>query len=242
MTSNLFSFDRAEEECPRVAELIAIEKGLNYVDNLAEPVFKSISILTDSHSSVQHFVAAVAEWYRHRIVAGFVTSSSPVPLKTRRHTPPAKAASLDIPWPTLSMMFSSSKKKQRDLWKVPPEDVWYPQKHSGGALLFEGNRGQADLHISICQNKKTLPSIKFSNLIQKSLGRMYWVVRKILKYQRLMQPPASQKPFELPKELLQETKAEQEISSPAPNVWRSIAEIGSCANKPHNHSLLTCSF
>ncbi|GFU82236.1 uncharacterized protein TNCV_4466871 [Trichonephila clavipes] len=27
--------------------------------------------------------AAVAEWYRHRIVAGFVTSSSPVPLKTR---------------------------------------------------------------------------------------------------------------------------------------------------------------
>ncbi|GFX51997.1 uncharacterized protein TNCV_3064141 [Trichonephila clavipes] len=29
-------------------------------------------------------VATVAEWYRHRIVAGFVTSSSPVPLKTRR--------------------------------------------------------------------------------------------------------------------------------------------------------------
>ncbi|GFU84764.1 uncharacterized protein TNCV_2127051 [Trichonephila clavipes] len=28
--------------------------------------------------------AAVAEWYRHRIVAGFVTSSSAVPLKTRR--------------------------------------------------------------------------------------------------------------------------------------------------------------
>ncbi|GFS76230.1 hypothetical protein TNCV_4667781 [Trichonephila clavipes] len=29
-------------------------------------------------------VAAVAEWYRYRIVAGFVTSSSPVPLMTRR--------------------------------------------------------------------------------------------------------------------------------------------------------------
>ncbi|GFU16261.1 uncharacterized protein TNCV_4422181 [Trichonephila clavipes] len=28
--------------------------------------------------------AAVAEWYGHRIVAGLVTSSSPVPLKTRR--------------------------------------------------------------------------------------------------------------------------------------------------------------
>ncbi|GFX81947.1 uncharacterized protein TNCV_2571461 [Trichonephila clavipes] len=32
----------------------------------------------------QNLVAAVAEWYRHRIMAGFVTSSSPVPLKTRR--------------------------------------------------------------------------------------------------------------------------------------------------------------
>ncbi|GFV35246.1 uncharacterized protein TNCV_620421 [Trichonephila clavipes] len=28
--------------------------------------------------------AAVAEWYRYRIVAGFVTSSGPVPLKTCR--------------------------------------------------------------------------------------------------------------------------------------------------------------
>ncbi|GFS55786.1 uncharacterized protein TNCV_4497681 [Trichonephila clavipes] len=30
------------------------------------------------------FTAAVAEWYRYRNVACFVTSSSPVPLKTRR--------------------------------------------------------------------------------------------------------------------------------------------------------------
>ncbi|GFU70530.1 hypothetical protein TNCV_2511861 [Trichonephila clavipes] len=29
-------------------------------------------------------VAAVAEWYKYRIVAGFATSSSPVPQKTRR--------------------------------------------------------------------------------------------------------------------------------------------------------------
>ncbi|GFY09589.1 uncharacterized protein TNCV_380851 [Trichonephila clavipes] len=33
----------------------------------------------------QHlWVAAVAEWYRYRTVACFVTGSSPVPLKTRR--------------------------------------------------------------------------------------------------------------------------------------------------------------
>ncbi|GFT02648.1 uncharacterized protein TNCV_3690581 [Trichonephila clavipes] len=29
-------------------------------------------------------VAEIDEWYRYRIVAGFVTSSSPIPLKTRR--------------------------------------------------------------------------------------------------------------------------------------------------------------
>ncbi|GFX04165.1 uncharacterized protein TNCV_3973141 [Trichonephila clavipes] len=29
-------------------------------------------------------LVTVADWYKHRIVAGFVTSSSPVPLKTRR--------------------------------------------------------------------------------------------------------------------------------------------------------------
>ncbi|GFU16910.1 uncharacterized protein TNCV_1709561 [Trichonephila clavipes] len=37
-----------------------------------------------NHSSERSRMAAVAEWYRYRIAAGFVTSSSPVPLKTRR--------------------------------------------------------------------------------------------------------------------------------------------------------------
>ncbi|GFX21975.1 uncharacterized protein TNCV_2428821 [Trichonephila clavipes] len=36
------------------------------------------------HSSENNSVAAVAEWYRYRTVACFVTGSSPVPLKTRR--------------------------------------------------------------------------------------------------------------------------------------------------------------
>ncbi|GFT38702.1 uncharacterized protein TNCV_1498931 [Trichonephila clavipes] len=36
------------------------------------------------HLSQSSVVAAVAEWYRYRTVACFVTSSSSVPLKTRR--------------------------------------------------------------------------------------------------------------------------------------------------------------
>ncbi|GFS76677.1 uncharacterized protein TNCV_1622541 [Trichonephila clavipes] len=43
------------------------------------------SIVIDWCSLLQHpWVAAVAEWYRYRTVACFVTGSSPVPLKTRR--------------------------------------------------------------------------------------------------------------------------------------------------------------
>ncbi|GFU42319.1 uncharacterized protein TNCV_4554761 [Trichonephila clavipes] len=36
------------------------------------------------YAYVMSSVAAVAEWYRYRTVACFVTGSSPVPLKTRR--------------------------------------------------------------------------------------------------------------------------------------------------------------
>ncbi|GFW92826.1 uncharacterized protein TNCV_1736191 [Trichonephila clavipes] len=46
-------------------------------------VIKSLRSYLEERSNGE-MVAAVAEWYRHRIVAGFVTSSSPVPLKTRR--------------------------------------------------------------------------------------------------------------------------------------------------------------
>ncbi|GFU09365.1 uncharacterized protein TNCV_143501 [Trichonephila clavipes] len=57
-----------------------------YIDN----VKKTVGVLDDIQklrlkSEVQGLaVAAVAEWYRYRIVACLVTSSSPVPLKTRR--------------------------------------------------------------------------------------------------------------------------------------------------------------
>ncbi|GFY24673.1 uncharacterized protein TNCV_1017191 [Trichonephila clavipes] len=49
----------------------------------AMEVFRGLPPLFPFHQLYQRRKAAVAEWYRHRIVAGFVTSSSPVPLKTR---------------------------------------------------------------------------------------------------------------------------------------------------------------
>ncbi|GFV77029.1 uncharacterized protein TNCV_690991 [Trichonephila clavipes] len=40
---------------------------------------------TSANAQFRHSeVASIAEWYRNQIVAGFVTSSSPVPLKTHR--------------------------------------------------------------------------------------------------------------------------------------------------------------
>ncbi|GFX29636.1 uncharacterized protein TNCV_4777081 [Trichonephila clavipes] len=44
----------------------------------------SSSVLDHGLKLQDHKVAAVAEWYRYRTVACFVTGSSPVPLKTRR--------------------------------------------------------------------------------------------------------------------------------------------------------------
>ncbi|GFV57000.1 uncharacterized protein TNCV_1678811 [Trichonephila clavipes] len=39
---------------------------------------------SENSGSASHKMAAVAEWYRYRTGACFVTGSSPVPLKTRR--------------------------------------------------------------------------------------------------------------------------------------------------------------
>ncbi|GFX49034.1 uncharacterized protein TNCV_2798251 [Trichonephila clavipes] len=44
----------------------------------------SRDVLPRGVSGFIYCIAAVAKWYRHRIVAGLVTSSSPVPLKTHR--------------------------------------------------------------------------------------------------------------------------------------------------------------
>ncbi|GFW57396.1 uncharacterized protein TNCV_543101 [Trichonephila clavipes] len=50
--------------------------SMGHIDIILEP--KLLPSIRDI------FVAAVVEWYRYRIVACLVTSSSPVPLKTRR--------------------------------------------------------------------------------------------------------------------------------------------------------------
>ncbi|GFV31860.1 hypothetical protein TNCV_3790701 [Trichonephila clavipes] len=56
-----------------------------------------------------------------------------------------RAASLNTPRLDMHFTFSevfSDKKKQGDLWRVPPEHVWYPRKHPGGALFFEDHKAQ----------------------------------------------------------------------------------------------------
>ncbi|GFU53437.1 uncharacterized transposon-derived protein F54H12.3 [Trichonephila clavipes] len=56
------------------------DKG--YENDWSMEIFIIYKILT--RNPFVYMQAMVTEWYRHRIVAGFVTSSSPVPLKTRR--------------------------------------------------------------------------------------------------------------------------------------------------------------
>ncbi|GFT03830.1 uncharacterized protein TNCV_3608451 [Trichonephila clavipes] len=55
----------------------------NHVDaDILQASFVLENLLTNCFQDIS--VAAVAEWYRYRIVTCLVTSSSPVPLKTRR--------------------------------------------------------------------------------------------------------------------------------------------------------------
>ncbi|GFX99670.1 hypothetical protein TNCV_3053271 [Trichonephila clavipes] len=54
-----------------------IEHLLDVLENSGYGVVR-----TFGSASVSELVAAVAEWYRYRIVACLVPSSSPVPLKT----------------------------------------------------------------------------------------------------------------------------------------------------------------
>ncbi|GFV16649.1 uncharacterized protein TNCV_4418361 [Trichonephila clavipes] len=54
------------------------------INELVQRAGTSAGRIKKISSSLFELTAAVAEWYRHRIVAGFVTSSSPVPLMTRR--------------------------------------------------------------------------------------------------------------------------------------------------------------
>ncbi|GFX93740.1 hypothetical protein TNCV_1589171 [Trichonephila clavipes] len=67
----------------------------------------------------------------------------------------AKAATLDTPLPNTSILsdvFFDTKKRQRgSLWRVPPEHVWYPQKLTGGALPFEGQRTFETSHLTFEQ-------------------------------------------------------------------------------------------
>ncbi|GFW43716.1 uncharacterized protein TNCV_4770651 [Trichonephila clavipes] len=54
---------------------------------MAQTIFGRLEAVEDDERSGRFLTsrtAAEAEWSRYRIVAGFVTSSSPVPLKTRR--------------------------------------------------------------------------------------------------------------------------------------------------------------
>ncbi|GFX46616.1 uncharacterized protein TNCV_4550551 [Trichonephila clavipes] len=64
--------------CPILTVILIVARNLLSILNTK----LSSSSLGNSFPSSR--VAAVAEWYRYRTVACFVTGSSPVPLKTRR--------------------------------------------------------------------------------------------------------------------------------------------------------------
>ncbi|GFW54803.1 uncharacterized protein TNCV_2654431 [Trichonephila clavipes] len=58
---------------------------LNHIEHVWDFLGRRLAARTLQPVTIRELrVAAVAEWYRYRTVACFVTGSSPVPLKTRR--------------------------------------------------------------------------------------------------------------------------------------------------------------
>ncbi|XP_042905437.1 uncharacterized protein [Parasteatoda tepidariorum] len=142
------------------SELIAIENGLRHVENIAEPDFKHIWILTDSKSSIQHLsnwmnvgdrAAASILGMLFRLSADFGVHFQWIPshvgIKGNEMADSlAKDASLEPLQPdlpsTFNEVFAECKKMLMDLWRLPPPHNWYFRKRPGSALLFGGSRSQ----------------------------------------------------------------------------------------------------
>ncbi|GFU69359.1 uncharacterized protein TNCV_3210231 [Trichonephila clavipes] len=75
--------DQASEEHDEIMDIYH-NTELNGQQSMSTKACCAYLSLRDFSQSGSFKVAAVAEWYRYRAVACLVTSSSPVPLKTRR--------------------------------------------------------------------------------------------------------------------------------------------------------------
>ncbi|GFY25869.1 uncharacterized protein TNCV_1916191 [Trichonephila clavipes] len=89
----LSGVNRVSNEAERIPQItIRILESRNLLGNQSLSKRDPRRSLRDSHNTLKTYkifglvllVATVAEWYKYRIVAGFVTSSRPVTLKTRR--------------------------------------------------------------------------------------------------------------------------------------------------------------
>ncbi|XP_015920115.2 uncharacterized protein [Parasteatoda tepidariorum] len=136
------------------SELIAIENGIRHVENIAEPDFKHIWILTHSKSSIQHLsnwmnvgdrAAASILGMLLRLSADFGIHFQWIPshvgIKGNEMADSlAKDASLEPLQPdlpsTFNEVFAECKKMFKDLWRVPPPLNWYFRKRPGSALLL----------------------------------------------------------------------------------------------------------
>ncbi|GFX66600.1 uncharacterized protein TNCV_1795111 [Trichonephila clavipes] len=86
---DFMQISRKEQDDSLRAIKVYCRKSILKIQNSAAKFAEQISGLhtfysTQTRLSVPKNVAVVAEWYRYRTVACFVTGSSPVPLKTRR--------------------------------------------------------------------------------------------------------------------------------------------------------------
>ncbi|PRD36549.1 UNVERIFIED_CONTAM: hypothetical protein NCL1_08374 [Trichonephila clavipes] len=77
--------EKTKTQAESASEPDEVGNGIEEVVYLARRIYSEVSECGDSRTAgfPQIGVATVAEWYRYRIVACFVTSLTPVSLKTR---------------------------------------------------------------------------------------------------------------------------------------------------------------
>ncbi|GFV62763.1 uncharacterized protein TNCV_2462681 [Trichonephila clavipes] len=79
------TFNMSNLKRPPIGGVWEVRKGGNHSEKISVANGPRATLQGDVNITLSHSqVVAVPEWYRYRIVAGVVTSSSPVPLKTHR--------------------------------------------------------------------------------------------------------------------------------------------------------------
>ncbi|GFT50717.1 transposon Ty3-I Gag-Pol polyprotein [Trichonephila clavipes] len=164
-------------------------------------------------------LAAVAEWYRYRIVACLVTSSSPVPLKTHRV---GQRCTLNLSRGETSSRWCASTETTH---KRAPRPSYYHQRYYGllahttnASCSLRKAQGYSSWYLSFAQFedlRSPSPKSSYMELYQMSTQAMARKSDEMKKMARPVSPTSTQDPIETKNNF---SDLEQDVEHPLPTV------------------------